>query len=900
MTAVSYMKRHWTWTGIPLPVVAAWTCQHQFGQTTLHSTRTVPVLVHAPKWPIGHPISHHHRSSSQFYQVRLFSSTSTSTANEFKQTMDSTRDDDDIYKDLKWLSQEIRRHDQLYYSQQPELSDDEFDALVQREERLSNEYPHLLERWQKESGWGIAATRKGRVGSTIATDDNQATIFSTSRQGTDFLPSEPRLKRKHLMPMLSLDNVHNDEQLWAWIKRIPKVLDEWDSSEPMRVTILTEPKLDGVSLALRYQRQPQPHESEASYKLQWASTRGDGQQGQDVTSAVLSMNQTIPSLFTTKHSHLPKTIEIRGEVIMPVPVLEQMAELAPNATFSNARNAASGILLRKESEDESEQIEAQQLRSKLLFYAYDMVADPQEQPMALDGDVIQNILADLGFTIPSPVAKTELDVFSMDTTDDWSNETISPMLSYYEALQGHRDQQRETKGYDWGEYEMDGCVHKVVQYEIRKLLGRSMKSPKWAVAHKFPPRAVVTKLLDITVQVGRTGALTPVAILEPVEVGGVTIQRATLHNFGHLQEVLGGNKTEFGTSVLVRRAGDVIPQVVKRVGDPCPTENRNMISLEAPTKCPACGSPIIVEDVASSGIGQVIRCGGPPLLCPPRAVTSLSHAFSRDAMDVTGLSEARIQQLMDAGLLRFPGDIFKFGDEQWEQVQQLPGWGPKSCQNLRSASQRVATTGISLSRFIYSLGVRHLGKHSSELVAAHYSTKKAFLEALDAAVDWIEPKNEDCNEVASQPFSSLQGQLGIGPVLIQSLITFAKTKELVAAAKELGQVVLVSDENDVYEVLSFAGTTGSTEKKSGGKHPWRGFRVVFTGSIPGFSRSEAQKAAKLLGAKATPASVSKSTDLVIVGEKGGKKSDQAVSLGIQIMSAEEFAEFVAKNLQTTE
>jgi DNA ligase (NAD+) len=711
-------------------------------------------------------------------------------------------------------------------------------------------------------------------------------------------PLEPRLKRKHLAPMLSLDNVYNDEQLWAWLKRIPKVLDEVPEGTTTKVTIYTEPKLDGVSLSLRYRKQPSSS-STSTYELEWASTRGDGQNGQDVTFAVRSMNQTIPALLTTLLSSLPDTIEIRGEVVLPNSEFDKISQLMPNISFSNPRNAASGILLRKETEEEVAQTEAVHLRCKLQFYAYDMVAG---EALDLDGDEVQQHLEQMGFSIPSPVTETVLNLNHSETMDEWSNDSISPMLSFYQALQAHRggDENSQSmnkhisQGYDWGDFEMDGCVHKVSQFQLRQLLGRSMKSPKWAVAHKFSPQAVVTKLLNVTVQVGRTGALTPVAILDPVDIGGVTIQRATLHNFGHLQQVLGGTTTAVGTSVLVRRAGDVIPQVVQRIGNAQASQgDEGMISLEAPKHCPACSSPVVLDEIMSSGVGQVLRCGGPPLLCPPRAVTSLAHAFSRDAMDITGLSEARIQQLMDAGLLRLPSDLYRLGDEGWARIQELPRWGSKSCQNLRSAADRVSTTGVSLSRFIYSLGIRHLGKGSSELVASCYVTKEAFMAALDDASKELETVGDGYVEPGDQPFSALQGQLGVGPVLIQSLVNFSKSRELVDAAKALSQAVRVLDEETTAEERSKTDPTAA----DGTQLPWKGLRVVFTGSIPDYSRTEAQKLAKRLGAKSTPESVSKSTDLVIFGDKGGRKLEAARSLGIRTMIAEEFVRLVDETLK---
>ena len=841
----------------------------------------------------------HHHPSLQTH-VRLYSTRIVVDIDKETSNKDDEKNinDDEVYQELKWLSREIQRHDVLYYSQQPpELTDDEFDALVEREQTLAETYPHLLQRWQEESGLGRQTTRQGRVGVSMGAPGGAQQL-------------EPRFKRKHLAPMLSLDNVYNDEQLWAWLKRIPKVLDEDPDGvpTPTKVTIYTEPKLDGVSLSLRYRKQqqsvslPSSSLSHTIYDLEWASTRGDGQQGQDVTFAVRAMNQTIPQQLISPLSSLPETIEIRGEVVLPKSEFDKISELMPNVTFSNARNAASGILLRKETEEEVAQMEASQLRCKMCFYAYDMVVAVEES-LGLDGNEVQEYLAKMGFSIPSPVTETVLNLTFNETMENWPDDRIAPMLSFYQALKTHREgidgsqrnQTNTTQIYDWGDFEMDGCVHKISQSWLRQVLGRSMKSPKWAVAHKFPPKAFVTKLLGVTVQVGRTGALTPVAILDPVDCGGVTVQRATLHNFGHLQQMFGGTSTAVGTSVLVRRAGEVIPQVVQRIGNSQVNKGGEIISLDAPKHCPACSSPVVLDDITSTGAGQILRCGGPPLLCPPRAVTSLAHAFSRDAMDVSGLSESRIEQLMDAGLLHLPSDIYRLDDEGWAAVQELRGWGPKSCRNLRSAAERVSTTGVSLSRFIYSLGIRHLGKGSSELVASCYLTKDAFLEALDKASEITELSDDEVDPV-DRPFSALQGQLGVGPVLIQSLVNFSKSKELLNAAKTLSQVLRVNDEEIHAEEPSTRSDATSEERREV-RLPWKGLRVVFTGSIPDYSRSESQKLAKRLGAKATPESVSKSTDLVVFGDKGGKKLDQAYSLGIRTLAAADFVKLVDETLQ---
>jgi DNA ligase (NAD+) len=798
------------------------------------------------------------------------------------------KEDKHIYEDFKWLSNEILRNDELYYNLQPQLEDEEYDALVRKEIEIANNYPDLLQKLQDESGLGIKATRSGRVGSIIKTQ---------------------RLKRKHLQPMLSLDNVHDDAQLWAWLKRVRRATEETHANDD-RVRILTEPKLDGVSLSLRYELTVE-NDKTATYNLAWASTRGDGNRGQDVSKAASSIRNIPKSLpasvyaGTSADTGYPISIvEVRGEVIMPN---KEFSELSSYSTFSNARNAASGILLRKPSDNPQEQKESNSLQALLHFYAYDLVEDKPETSEFMDGLDNRKLLQKWGFTLPEPIAITELNSNNNATDDEfWTEKDIGSMLTYYKALLNHRQDQAASSDdmYIWGDVDMDGCVHKVVNPDLKKGLGRSMKSPNWAVAHKFPALACVTELVDVTIQVGRTGALTPVANLKPVVVGGVTISRATLHNFHHMHEIFGSDSSvPVNTSVLVRRAGDVIPQVVSLVQgnsndevDQSLDKNSNsMISLKIPTHCPACGSDVVWETLNlpanSKTLGQVARCGGPSLLCPPRATTSLSHAYSRDALDVTGLSEARIQQLMDAKLLQFPSDVFKLSEQDWKNMEDSAGWGGKSVLNLRKSIQDVATRGISLGRFIYALGIRQVGKHSSELVASSYGTKEAFLLALEAAKDWQEPEEEKAEtDPSPHPFSQMQGRLGIGPVLINSLVSFSKTEELVKSAKDLGEAILVLEESTEQESLTDNARSSDDQTK-----PWKGFRVVFTGSIANVTRNAAQKAAKELGAKATPGSVSKSTDLVVHGEKGGKKLQQAVDFGIQTMPGGEFVELLKSN-----
>jgi DNA ligase (NAD+) len=582
------------------------------------------------------------------------------------------------------------------------------------------------------------------------------------------------------------------------------------------------------------------------------------------------------------------------------------------------------------------------LRSLLRFNAYDLITvnnDDKDDLILSSGLEARQLLEEWGFQVPQPMLVTELQLpiqpspsKTTTTTNNyippeetngdasWSAADIQPMLEYYHELQQHRlkvqllhqdennnNNNNNNNKFSWGDYDMDGCVHKLSNHELRTLLGASNKSPRWAVAHKFPPQMAVTKLIGLEIQVGRTGALTPVAILEPVDLQGVTVQRATLHNFGHLRHVLllgcdddkNVTKLASGTLVMVRRAGEVIPQVVRRVDTSnamIPTlSSDDDISVEPPTHCPACGSPTIVEESAKSSsnntatIGQVLRCGGPPLLCPPRAVTSLAHAYSRDALDITGFSEARIQQLMDANLLQFQCDVFLWSNEKWEEIAALPGWGPRSSANLRETARRVSTNGVSLGRYIYSLGIRHTGKHSSEILGSAFGTCEAFLQALERASGWEEDTEEDTNNKQIHPFALLLGEehKGIGPALQSSLLAFSKEKEMLAAARKLAEAILVQDEQP--RNADEADSTLSSIK------PLQGLKVVFTGTFAELTRSEVQKMAKELGASATPGSVSKATDLVVYGDKGGKKLYQAIELGVKVIEAQEFIKMVEES-----
>ena len=1132
-------------------------------------------------------------------QIALYSTVSSSTGNN---TLDKNSTTATLYRQFQELSIEIRNHDALYYNTNTNanhnnnnnntpISDDEFDALVRREEEWEQQYPQFLQQWRIDSGLGPAATRSGRVGSTATTttttNNNDSTNHNTeSRSTTSSIRRNERQKRKHLSPMLSLDNVYNNEEFYSWFGRVVKATNksvgmntdnEKEESNPKKkkkntasnshsnccntISIITEPKLDGVSLSLRYETtvtttaiteritttnfpnnrntvaDDENNKNRSVLKLKWASTRGDGTIGQDVTWAAkqipgIPQEIYLPARVSSSSSALLSSsarsslsqdtttlvVEVRGEVVFPrsdfarlqsereakkeqknTVVVDAAVDNTSSdkkntssrvfsssntrttvASFSNARNAASGILLRKEELsmqttnskqkdiENEKRLQANELRSLLRFYAYDIsgllpllndgknnnkhdhnnsdnsntimtdnsnnnnnnnnlnnnlkkrkldiidkaidaiarnpikqeyddededdnaddrnittstmtkIIDAEREKnkmmIEIDGKRIREQLIEWGFPVALPVTITEIkwDNNNKEIIDDEMQlqdsfrgqtimEQIQPVIGYYAALEEHRmgllqketelsnnetaKRQEKTKErhhsskskvyHDWGDFDVDGCVHKISQAPVKAAMGYSMKSPKWATAHKFPAQTAVSRLLDIIIQVGRTGSLTPVAILEPVVVGGVTIQRATLHNFAHLKEIFGGvvtnddddgniDKIRKNELVLIRRAGDVIPQVIRKVrsnssgalslDDTSGSSSLitdigtadEWISLEPPKNCPACGSSVSYDTsiFSSSSVGQVARCIGPPLLCPPRAVTSLTHAFSRDAIDLTGLSEARIQQLMDTGIIRYPNDIFDLGDFEWENIATLPGWGEKSCSNLRGSIQKITLKGISLGRFIYSLSIRHVGKHSSDLIALSYGTVEIFLDALDSAAVHGEEKEKPIQHQSS-PFPQLENVLGIGPVMIDSLLDFSKSTELVSSAKDLARSLNVLEQNRVIQIdgtstkkmsSSSVTTTGGDGNGSTSNQPWAGFRVVFTGSLGKLNRSDAQNIAKtFLGAKSTPGSVSKSTDLVVYGEKGGKKLKQAREYCIPTITAEEFLLLAREN-----
>ena len=955
---------------------------------------------------------------------------STSTTNSISHLIESsslTDEEKSVYHELKVLSAKIRKLDESYYGGitsgddndtttnsniEKEVSDDEYDALARREAEICTLYPKLLTLLEEESGLGPRATRfGGRVGQLYVEEDGSSTQSKKDEKKTKKKKprkvTKKRIKRQHLQnaPMQSLDNAMNDVEAVAWLNRVRKLLissydnenENYDKSGNDRdnnnitksfpIQVMSEPKIDGLSLSLRYQlRDPAANSSSDRYiyEFVWGATRGDGKQGEDVSEAVQSAwmkanddvasnNFSIPKSITilnpnqSSESEPPAAIEVRGEVVLPQQAFDEFTtNVTTTAKFSNARNAASGILLRSKEPTSEEEIEQTRfLQSHLQFYAYDIVASDLSPTwlsalVGNNGGTMRDSLTKLGFHVPTPVLVESLDI-SLDK--EWNETDIPKLLEYHRNLMAARDRSVASakpfsnKTSDFP-YQIDGVVYKLLSFNDRQICGSSSRTPRWAIAHKFPPQVAVTRLIDVEVQVGRTGALTPVAILEPVDLGGVMVSRASLHNFHFARSLLlpknastSGLDEEHketqnqsnvgvkkGVSVLVSRAGDVIPQVKKRVFEDDSADelsfgmySNEMISLEAPQKCPACGSPTSYEFVTlpkkekvtrrkvepsdepdvdndfdddPDESGQVLRCSGPQLLCQPRAVNALSYAYSRAGLDVKGLSKAKLSHLMEEGIIRFPSDLFTtFGsedsDEQLENKQlmlnniaDLPGWGEQSSQNVAESVRSVASEGVTLSRYIYSLGISTIGTHVSQLIASAYGNVKSFLKAMEESSLYDEDRD-------TPPFATLTGEdgsekvKGIGPTAISALVSFSKEKVLMKAAKDLADVLTIHDDrsHNATSAESSTSTEGDGDQKPS---LFEGMTVVFTGSIPGMSRTMAQNAVKELGAKATPNTVSKSTTLVVEGEKGGKKATQARELGVRVVDYTEFMKMISQ------
>jgi len=618
-------------------------------------------------------------------------------------------------------------------------------------------------------------------------------------------PAEGFGKVRHDVAMLSLGNAFEDEDVVDFDARIRKYLG-LPSGTPLAFT--AEPKIDGLSLSLRYE----------NGELVQAATRGDGAVGENVTANARTID-TIP----TRIQGAPALLEVRGEVYMrhdDFDALNARQTAKGGKTFANPRNAAAGSL---------RQLDAEITRARpLAFFAYAWGA--MSAPLAeTQFQAIERLKA-FGFAT-NPLT----------TLCDGPQE----MIAHYRKI----EEQRATLGYD-----IDGVVYKVNDLALQDRLGFRSTTPRWAIAHKFPAELAWTRLEDITIQVGRTGALSPVARLHPVTVGGVVVSNATLHNEDYIKgldskgaRIREGKDIRVGDWVQVYRAGDVIPKIADVDLGKRPEDAEAYIY---PTTCPECGSDAIREE------GDAVRrCTG-GLICPAQAVEKLKHFVSRAAFDIDGLGAKQVEQFYADGWIAEPADIFTLKARYGSGMQQLKnreGWGEKSADKLFQAIEDKRK--IPLSRLIFALGIRHVGEAASNLIAQHYGSWTAFEAAMGHAKSGDGPAWDD-----------LIGVDGVGQVMAQSLVsTFAQEAER-ASIDRLVAELSVQD-------VARPDTEGS---------PVAGKTVVFTGTLEKMTRAEAKARAERLGAKVS-GSVSAKTDILVAGPGAGSKAKKAADLGIQTL-----------------
>jgi len=611
-------------------------------------------------------------------------------------------------------------------------------------------------------------------------------------------PATAFAKVRHLEPMLSLDNAFTPEDVADFLGRIRRFL---GLDTEAAIELATEPKIDGLSANLRYEKGV----------LTLGATRGDGTAGEDITQNLMQV-PGIPHRLKTAHP--PAHIEIRGEVYMPRSgflELNAARMAAGEPPFANPRNAAAGSV---------RQLDATITAARpLKFFAYaigaaeDFPDEPETHALLLE------LLAQWGFSVNPEQGRAP---------------DIDAAIAFYKRLKEKRDRLS---------YDIDGVVYKVNRRDLQRRLGFIGRAPRWAIAHKFPAEQATTLLKAISIQVGRTGALTPVAELEPVNVGGVMVARATLHN----EDEIARKDIRVGDRVIVQRAGDVIPQIIGIIEKDRPEHAR---PYHFPHHCPVCGSNAVRE--ADEAIR---RCTG-GLICEAQAVERLRHFVSRGAFDIEGLGQKHIESFFKDGLIRHPADIFRLKDQRAALLGR-EGWKEKSVDNLLKAIE--GRRKIPLDRFIYGLGIRQVGDVTAKLLARHYHSLDAWRRAMTAAGD-----------PASEAYRDLDNIDGIGPSVAGDLVAFFKEKHNIAALDALTAELQVTDE-------SGQATAG----------PLRGKTVVFTGTLTAMTRDEAKAKAEALGAKVA-SSVSAKTDFVVVGADAGSKAKKAAELGVKTLSEDEW------------
>lgn len=653
----------------------------------------------------------------------------------------------------------INKYNYLYYTtDNPEVTDSEYDRLFGELKQLEEDYPELLS----------LDSPTQRVGGEALDKFDQVT---------------------HAMPMLSLDNVFDEAEFIAFDKRVK----DWLNTNSSQ-TYLAEPKLDGLAISLRYEK---------GVLLQ-AATRGDGSVGEDVTVNVRTIS-TVPLKLTGED--IPEVLEVRGEIFMPkagFEALNQQQVTEGKKPFVNPRNAAAGSLRQLDSKITASR--------PLEMYCYGLGETQGISAMPKTHFAAMQMIEKWGCRI-SP----ELEQLT----------GVEACLAYIEKVGEKRDSL---------DYDIDGVVFKVDNLQLQQRLGFVSRAPRWAIAHKFPAQQEMTIVEDIEIQVGRTGALTPVARLKPVFVGGVTVSNATLHN----QDEINRKDVRVGDTVIIRRAGDVIPEVVQIV---LPRRPDNTQPFIIPSRCPICDS------VAERIEGEAVKRCTAGLYCPAQRKEAIKHFASRKAMDIDGLGDRIVEQLVDEDLIDDPADLFRLTVDQLAALERM---GNKSAENLVNAIQTAKQTKFA--RFLYSLGIREVGEATARSLALHFQSLDALMKADETALVEIED---------------------VGPVVAHNIVTFFEQ----------------SHNQEVIDRLLAAGVIWPIEQQTSIDSALNGKTIVLTGTLEELSRSEAKEKLLALGAKVA-GSVSKNTDYVVAGRDAGSKLTKAEKLGVTVVDEATLIEWI--------
>ena len=668
------------------------------------------------------------------------------------------------------LAGEIRAHNAAYYQEDaPTVSDAEYDALFAQLVALEDAFPDLR------------------------TEDSPTRTVGAA-------PAQGFAKVRHTVPMLSLGNAFDDEDVGEFLARIRRFLNMGED-EPLE--IVGEPKIDGLSVSLRYERGV----------FVRGATRGDGSEGEDITANL----RTIDDIPNEISGNVPDVLEVRGEVYLPKSAfraLNAAQEAAGAKVFANPRNAAAGSL---------RQLDSTVTASRpLRMFAYSW------------GE------------LSADIAETQWGFLETIATWGFQTNPISRLCaSLDDILTLYRDIGEQRAALD---YDIDGVVYKVNRLDLQNRLGFVSRAPRWAIAHKFPAEQATTILKGIDIQVGRTGSLTPVARLEPVTVGGVVVSNATLHNEDEIRR----KDVRVGDTVVVQRAGDVIPQVVRVVEDKRPAGSK---PYEFPVTCPVCGSEAVRDEDEA-----VRRCTG-GLICSAQVVERLKHFVSRNAFDIKRLGAKHIVAFHADGLIDGPADIFRLEDRK-DELLEREGWGAQSVENLLAAIRERRTIGFD--RFIYALGIRQVGQATARLLARNYGTLDAWRNAMSEAQDR-----------ESQAYQDLLDIDGIGESVANDILAFLH--------EDHNRTVL-DNLDSLLEIEPLAAVANDS--------PVAGKTVVFTGTLEKMTRSEAKARAEALGAKVS-GSVSAKTDLVVAGPGAGSKAKKAAELGVETIDEDAWLELIS-------